>query len=81
MIALVVIGWVACGVLSYGIGNAAWYWWAQNKIPGLQRSSRDYAGVEGFYAMMGPLGLVINLFWTNFAQHGIKFKSWETRGR
>ncbi len=76
IIALVVIGWVVCGVLAYGVESADWKWKAEHQWKNIKDTSRNNAGFMVFTAMLGPLGLFMSALATNFCQHGITWKSW-----
>ncbi len=68
MIALVVLGWIACGVLAYGLALADWcgnYRW----MP-----VRSHVGISAAMGILGPVGLVIALLMSNFAQHGMRWR-------
>lgn len=65
---LIGIGYALCGVFAYGISLADWIGEFPNFKP------RDHVGISAGVAMLGPLGLMVALFVTNFCQHGIRWR-------
>ena len=71
---LIIIGWIACGVLAYGITlaglQAIWskHEWANEAF----RNDHQTALVAG---MMGVIGLVASFSMFDFARHGLMYRN------
>lgn len=65
-----IVGWIVCGVLTYGITFA----YFQKKYPIIARESyREDMGIAVFYGLLGPIGLFVILVSSGFAKYGLKF--------
>lgn len=72
MMIVFILGWVACGVLSYGV-LLAYHW---NEFPTLRRG-RDWRQTRRLALMasfLGPFALLAALLATGGAVDGIMFK-------
>lgn len=68
---LIIIGWIICGVLAYGIT----FTWNQGHWDTLAKDwyGRDM-GFSIFVGLFGPIGLIAMFFISEFAKYGLKFK-------
>lgn len=70
-IVALVIAYVVCGLLAYGITFAYW----QGEFPGQAAGQyREDMGIAMVFGMAGPGGLFISFFASGLAQHGLKFR-------
>ena len=71
VILLVLIIWLICGILTYGITFA----YMQEEYPLVAEigyeADRNFAILLG---ICGPIGLLVSFFRSGFAKHGLKFK-------
>ena len=68
LIIIIIIGWLICSVLTYGITLAH----LDGESPGL-----DYVGDKGFaavFSLLGPIGLLMSFLMSGFAHYGLKYK-------
>lgn len=71
---LFTLGWIACGVLAYGIAFAA-HQRSDDYLPHTRAAwRRRNMALSVFIGLFGPIGLMIIYFVTGFAEHGLKFK-------
>lgn len=68
LLALFLLGWVLCGVLSYGIGLA----YFQNEFPRVRSKSDGWSMVA--LSVAGPAALVVVIIISGFAQHGLQWR-------
>jgi hypothetical protein len=72
MLVLIILGWLICGILTYGISLA----YFQRTFPTIaQEMVREDMGISCIFGLFGPLGLVILFFFSGFAQCGIMFRN------
>ena len=72
MIALIVVAWLACGVLAFGITVA--YFWCAHPILQSRLKFREDCGAGGIFALMGPVGLLVALLCSGFAYRGLMYR-------
>ena len=72
LIALFILFWIACGILSYGIEYA--YWTNEYPIcdilPETRKDNRSYCLT---WAFGGPITLLSNFFNCKYGKYGIQF--------
>ena len=76
--AAVLIGWVVCGVLAYGITFASF---SREFPPRTRRDNRnrDHASCAAIMGLFGPFGLVVVFFLSSFAADGLRYR-WRVDG-
>jgi len=70
VIILLVITWVVCGILAYGLSFA--YWQGQYSILA-QRHYRGDMLISILLGLTGIAGVVVAIVGSRFAKHGLKF--------
>lgn len=71
VIAVIALVYIACGVMAYGITFAD----MQGRYQSIKvESYRTDMSFAVFVGLWGPLGLVVSLFLSGFAEYGVKFK-------
>ena len=76
IITLIIIGWLICSILSYGMAFA----FQLKEFPIYQypnsshRNYRIYMGMSILFSLFGPFSLLVTLGITGFGQDGLKFK-------
>lgn len=63
--------WIVCGILAYGITFADFSF---ESLGYEKLFKRTDIKISVFFGLLGPIGLIAILSFTNFAEHGIKFK-------
>lgn len=63
--------WLACSVLSYGIGMAYWQRWNDAWSAHNCRYDQSFQAVHA--AMFGPVSLMVTYFVTGFAEYGLRW--------
>ncbi|HYF34275.1 MAG TPA: hypothetical protein VD994_03205 [Prosthecobacter sp.] len=68
---LLMLGWIVCGILGYGVTFAHF----QDKWPQLAyRDRREDAGFAAMVAISGPIGLFAALLFSGFAANGLRYR-------
>ena len=71
MIGAIIIIWVICGILAYGIT----FGYFQRKFPLLaKRSYMEDAGFATIIGIFGVVGLLLSVCLSGFCRYGLKFR-------
>jgi len=68
---MIIISWVICGILAYGITFADFHY----SYPLIAEERRwYYIKFSILFGLLGPFGLFASFLGSKFAKHGLKFK-------
>lgn len=71
MIIPIIVGWILCGVVAYGISLGYW----QNEWKELaSRHARPDVRMSVFMGTLGPVGLIVIFFFSSRVKHGLLWK-------
>lgn len=62
----IILGWVACGVITAGTHLA----YFSDKFPTVANYRQDLAGALGFGLLFGPFGVIVSAFCSGFYEYG-----------
>lgn len=68
MIFGIIIGWLVLGFFNWCTSMGYWTAVFPHYKP------RDFWGINGLLAVMGPIGTIILLFLSNFYEHGFRLR-------
>jgi len=67
----ILLGWVLCGFLTYGIANG----YFSGEFPTLAKEKpTPWEGLARGYALIGPIGLICSLCLSGGAKYGLRYK-------